>query len=142
VSKMIDMSAFVGTDFDCEFTEDIETGWYPSPLTRITCVTDGKKESDVRFHCCVDDAARYCRPRLNKPQVLDSWGWAADGLVWEVASYPRSMSPQHSTSNILCSVFLRHASNENIIIYAACIGVTEEYREAGEALGMPVVEVS
>jgi len=122
MNKKIDMTAFVGTDFDCECQLAPFPDWQVKPFLKT-------------------DPNRIWRPRLNKPQVLNSWDWVPDGLVWEVTSYPRSMSPQYSTSNILCSVFLRHASNENVIIYAACIGVTPEYALDGKRLGMEVIDV-
>jgi len=126
-----DMIAFVGKGFDCEFWLYPEKRWVIDRLSRV--------EFGLAVPAANIIAYEKFRPRLNKPQVLDDWSWLPDGFVWRACAYDSSVkSPMfHKLFSATSSKCLKVVSN---IVWAGCIGVTEEYREWGESVGMEVFE--
>ena len=129
----IDMSAFVGREFDCEFfNDDIEV-----------YIAIGKLRT-LDAHSCANttDYFDHCRPRLNKPQVLDDCSWLPDGFVWDamVKSYGGSTGFPFSES-LFTLDFEYNISSKDIqkmggVIWIECLGLQEGY----ELEGMEVVE--
>ena len=64
MNKQLNMEAFVGTGFDCEYLESNSIHW------------------KVGLYKSVNNM----RPRLEKPQVLDQYDWVkeVDGAVWDI----------------------------------------------------------
>ena len=141
MSKQIDMSAFVGRDFDCEFKHFGQKYWFASTLSEYD--TDNKYLFDYK-PLNYFEWIQYCRPRLNKPQVLDDWSWIPDGLVVQVKGYP--FLKNHYGVHVLTSGQLRAevsgvVDNDPKIEWASCIGVAPDYAEWGKAHGMEVIEI-
>lgn len=135
----IDMSAFVGKDFDLEcysYTQEkfLPLYGYGKTVQRIT--------SEHRY-----------RPRLNKPQVLDNWSWVPDGLVWEAVYRTEN---GNSEDRIIGNRVKRNISSKRLknmtknieadgeyriyhIESVSCIGVKPEYKEWGEQHDFPVI---
>ena len=133
--KSIDMSAFVGRDFDCEFAET--PGKY-GKTGHLRKLIHGVARP---FEMYNGYRQRYCRPRLNKPQVLDSWDWVPDGFVW-LTSYTKigDGCPTHRNADTETLKDIAFYVGDRIH-WVSCIGVEPEYKEWGEQHGMPVVEI-
>ena len=111
----IDMSAFVGREFDCEFfNDDIEV-----------YIAIGKLRT-LDAHSCANttDYFDHCRPRLNKPQVLDDWSWIPDGLIWNSA---------HFINGEIVPIFHAPSSYLGCIkpLWVECIGLQKGYEHEG-----------
>lgn len=146
MDKQVDMQAFVGVDFDCEFTSTCGCYWEVSRLlTFRPLVFDKKTGTRDAFRALTNLSwYRQCRPRLNKPQVLDDWSWVPDGLVWRVSvnEYIDSICSSHTESVTCTSSELKRLSVECQVIYAECIGAEPDSTHWANAHGVPVVEVS
>lgn len=154
MDKQVDMQAFVGVDFDCEFfnspdEEEIYLGQklggqvIISPLLKVGVYDDGMP-NDYWYHY---DAygfrlwKEHCRPRLNKPQVVYEWAWVPDGLVWDVAV--SQIGKYRPTILRMTSKEIRDWDYMSApIVHIACIGAEPDYAEWANAHGVPVVEVS
>lgn len=69
------------------------------------------------------DFYKEYRPRLNKPQVLDDWGWVPDGFVWEVCYLWDGFQSKFMNSEELRDLY---QASRKPIVWASCIGVTKE----------------
>lgn len=121
-----DMSAFIGRGFDLE-------------IMYTPTQSDWRISQDVSHHPHILNSDYIIRPRLNKPQVLDDWSWLPDGFVWRACAYDSlvKLPMFHKLYSAIPSKYLKATGS---VIWAECIGVTEEYREWGESVGMEVVD--
>jgi len=143
VSKKIDMSAFVGRDFDCEFYLGIgcgPDGQSSFPIWAIAKAMERRGDRVVDTARCL--STDIFRPRLNKPQVLDGWSWVPDGFVWEVFCLIFSGK---TVKHKIISEQLREIEKEDsiVIVWAECIGIESNagYDHETKRLDMPLVEV-
>ena len=124
------MPAFVGTpenpcDFDCELSGDVD--FRNSIIAILANIVPESMNVGTLYGANTNLGDwEYCRPRLNKPQVLPDWGWLdnplLDGFVWEVAQ------PTHKGINkkiLVTASFLKmHISRDSYeIAYASISGV-------------------
>lgn len=123
MNKQVDMQAFVGVDFDCEFFDD-------KCLVNIGSLAWFCERG---FAMPEDGMSTYfVRPRLKKPQVLDDWSFAPVGLVWadrDGYKYNSEQVRSHGVNSCYDGVY-------------SCIGAEPDYTEWANAHGVPVVEVS
>lgn len=135
MKKQIDMSAFVGKDFDCEF------GWGRFTYIGLLVGVEANGDDDIYYddseEADLGEGYPNCRPRLNKPQVLDDWLWVPDGLLWEV-QVPKVPSYYLSFASVR-----KRCVDELMtrILWASCVGVEPDYKEWGEQHGMEVIEL-
>ena len=112
--KKIDMTAFIGRDFDCEVKYGLSE-WM------IRSEVDFEKEPN---------GANF-RPRLKKPQVLDDYGWLPDGFMWRVKF---TNMHHYSQVSIFCFAQLRellvYVTKEDIH-WIECLGLEEGYELEG-----------
>ena len=151
MDKQVDMQAFVGVDFDCEFAYN-----FTSPFHRRTMLVggfhdDGWKSTrpngrDTLYWHESGEARPSVRPRLNKPQAVKDGqiSWIPHGLVWnafgENPNYNGGDSDFFSLERVgsqeLRDVFAGYAT------WIECIGAEPDYKEWANAHGVQVVGVS
>ncbi len=140
MDKKIDMSVFAGQDFDCEFTNGF---WHESyvcrPLKEMvkTIANTDKykpKTNRTRYY-------NHCRPRLNKPQVLDDWSWIPDGLIWIAyqATSSGKVIPHQVASDELRAGLQDIGGDPVPFVMAECIGASPEHANHAKELGIPVI---
>lgn len=144
MNKQVDMSKFIGQEFDCEFRDLLEFGlgytWHVSHLKELRELKAfGETAKIYDGHRSISSAV--LRPRLNKPQVLDSWDWVPDGLVWRV-DYYNEIAEQFYTERCESS-YLRemHENGLTVVLNVQCIGVDEEYKNWGAERNMPAIKI-
>jgi hypothetical protein len=125
----IDMSKFIGSGFDCEFTNGNFRGHSFAPLAEVLNVKSGGKykptsENGQRWKYV------HCRPRLNKPQVCDSWDWVPDGFVWDVLFFHKETHPVKLIQKVITSDELSTMPGW-IVVWASCIGLEQGYELEG-----------
>lgn len=159
MNKQVDMQAFVGVDFDCEFfnspdEDEIELGQklggqvIISPLLKVGVFDDGMP-NDYWYQYDADGFRLWkdrCRPRIGKPQVIKGGqiSWIPDGLVWNAFGENPNYNGGDSeffnldqvSSQELRDVFAGYAT------WIECIGAEPDYTCWANAHGVPVVEVS
>jgi len=142
--KSIDMNAFVGRDFDCEFMHVDRYGVYSSQHynTRPDWHIGKLRKADVSSRIynaspkpVQSNSFNLCKPRINKAQVLDDWSWVPDGLVWRNKTFENLKSKQ-----------VRNYCNwdtESYECWFECIGVEAGkcFDEWAEAHAMPLIEL-
>ena len=144
--KQIDMSVFVGQDFDCEFFGR-ELGLKNALIGQLSEITKYGDFGGARDSFHPQGAYRgmyeFCRPRLNKPQVLDDYSFLPRGFQYVIRySNYKILNGAPVTSDVHQWESLHNMiGNDNYDIeWVMIIGVTEEYREWGESVGMKVIE--
>lgn len=129
-----DMSAFVGRDFDCEFKSFGGKYWFSSPLAEYDL--EGKWIYDFRPKNYFD-WINYCRPRVNKAQVLDDWSWIPDGFVWR-----RHLSFYDDQNGVRTSEQLRQTLyNSSILIECTGVEANKGFDEWAELHSMEIIEI-
>lgn len=146
MNKRIDMTAFAGTGFDCEFWDDYEDS--PRPLIDLLSAID-TPDSLYPYKSNSHGWYAHCRPRLNKPQVLDDYRPVlVHGLVWNVriSIYGILGDVEYThviTRKAVKSYIVQDEINHNDgllkIEWLECIGATEEYADHARELGIPVI---
>ena len=129
MNKRIDMSAFVGRDFDM-----------------IGRCIHGFDADDVLISLSrdnLDDDQIVISPRVNKPQVLDDYSWLPAGLAVEAEMMTKSGSlisgPYYS--QLIRYFDLNEDFNGWRINHISVIGVHPDYELHGKEMGMQVIEL-
>ncbi len=142
MNKQVDMSAFIGKEFDCEFSKPfLKTSPYPMylPLIQDLYNIDGHKGSECFYPDLFENTAfKICSPRTHRVQVLDDWSWVPDGLVWDVITIYDSGPKFYEKVN---SASLSSIPDYCSLVMAKCIGVEPEYSLWGEERGMKVIKL-
>ena len=101
------MEAFKNTGFDCEFANYTFDNSYIALLGGVMpdMVSDNYPFIPVGTY---ERCTKFCRPRLNDPQVLDNYDWVkeVDGAVWDVlfaGGYGKIELRNQTTENVLRS---------------------------------------
>lgn len=141
--KSLDMAAFVKSGFDCEFSG----GGYWA-ISNLIKINDDPKRP---FICDMSASWQRCRPRLNKPQVLDDYSKVlVDGLIWEVNFHyyteqafwgPHwTLSQQKMSTGRLCVL---DREDRYTINWVSCIGFENlpEWEFEAKRLDMPLIDV-
>jgi len=132
--KTPNMSAFIGSGFDCEFFYDRKR-----PMLSHPTIGQLTEIDSLNFRCEGMGMFDGCRPRLNKPQVLDDYSVLPRGFQYVIRfSNYKILNGAPVTSDVHQWESLRNMiGNDNYDIeWVVIIGVTEEYREWGESVGM------
>lgn len=156
MDKLIDMTAFKGRDFDCEFFE-----WEPYSHTigewllgRLTEIVDLGGKWKMHKTSCDFIKSFLCRPRLNVAQILTDYSGLPDGLVCECLVAYRTDSimtlsyEKVYSDNLLNDLGIYDAGgdlpdNKNYtgILHIKIIGLRPEYSAQAEKWDYPVIEL-
>ncbi len=133
--KTPDMSVFVGQNFDMEFANQFPARSYR--VDRLEMIMKGSDGVRKEFYASAGGKYWGCRPRLNHKQVLDDYSWLPDGFVCKVAW----IDPPNATAEI--NTFTSKEVADTVFfsdwLWVEFIGVTPDYAEWGESVGLPVI---
>lgn len=127
--KKIDMSAFIGRDFDC-----VNKISHSQFIGHLKGYCEEIKSYILFSYGDYNAPCDHVMPRINKPQVLDDYSWVPDGLIWKL----RLVNYASDSQSYISTKFLK---SEHVIIYAmsrmhrieslSCLGLEKGYEHEG-----------